>query len=224
MHLLSHSPSTRQGELFHLSCLFPSWQQVLFYKFNDWILLCNQYLSCLLWFWSLWGVLIGCVCCYLLVPLLLIILNHPLFSLELCRVIFLLLSFFFFGMYVFLLLFFFFASSCFFSFSCVSFSSSHMLFHFFLPFFPSSLRVSRLIVLAVVLFSPYFSSFLSCVSSSPQAPRVHLKRKMETTSISFCLPFGSFARCLSKINFLFCLWWMSFIHRTCYCWMLLEMV
>ena len=48
-------------------------------------------------------------------------------------------------------------------------------------------------------FCPYSSSFASCVSSSPQAPSPHFKRKtmQKKTSISFCLPFGD----LCKISF-----------------------
>ena len=36
---LSHSPSRRQGQLFDISCCFPSWQQVPCYHFDDWTFL-----------------------------------------------------------------------------------------------------------------------------------------------------------------------------------------
>ena len=119
----------------------------------------------------------------------------------------------------------FFPSSFVFLLLCFLLFSQHMLFLFsFLSLV--SLRVSRLIVLAVVFFSPCSSSFSSCVSSSPQAPCAHLKRKtMETSGISFCLPLGDLCEnVLSKNHCFFFLWWMSFIHRTCSCWMLLEYV
>ena len=33
---LADTSSRRQGQLFDISCFFPSWQQVTFYHFNDW--------------------------------------------------------------------------------------------------------------------------------------------------------------------------------------------
>ena len=70
------------------------------------VLLCNKYLSLLLWFWQIVWLLVGCVSSFLLVPLLLIIsLIIPFSLLNFVLLYFFLLSFFFFGFYlVFLLL------------------------------------------------------------------------------------------------------------------------
>ena len=124
-------------------CLFPSWQQVPFYHFND-LIFC-----CAISTWRFYHgsrqffcVLVGCVCSFLLVPLLLIILHHSFFSLfNFVLLFFFLLSFFFGGcmsscycVFLFLLLFY--------SFSCVSFSSSPML----------------------LCFSSFLSCFFACIS------------------------------------------------------------
>ena len=99
--------------------------------------------------------------------LLLILLHHSRFFLQFCLIIFACcLSSCFGWLYVFLFSFFLFSSSC--IFPSLVFPSLHQ--------FLASLRVSRLIVFSVG-FCPYSSSFSSCVSSSPQAPRADLKRK-----------------------------------------------
>ena len=64
---LSHSPSRRQGELFHFSCLFPSWAQVPFYSFHGCILFCNNnfnfsFVFCLIFVF----LLVVFVCCWCL--------------------------------------------------------------------------------------------------------------------------------------------------------------
>ena len=93
------------------------------------LFLCNKYLSIFLlsWFWSIF--LCSCWLCFsfLLVPLLLIRLHHFFFFLQFCPFV-LLVVFLLFGVVCLLVLVLFFPSSCFFSFSYVSFSSSPMLF------------------------------------------------------------------------------------------------
>ena len=100
-----------------------------------------------------------------------------------------------FGLYVFLFLCFFFSSSCFFSFSCVSFSSSPMLLLSIHPFFPASLRVSRLIVLAVavLVLIPPLSHLVFFFSPGPRAN--FTRKTMEETHFILFAFRGSLRKC-----------------------------
>ena len=110
-----------------------------------------------------------------------------------------LLSFFFcFGLYLFLFLLFF--SSCFFFFSFASFSSSPMLFLICSSFLSCFFACISFDCSCCCSSCVYSSSFSSCVSSSPQAPARTWKGKMETTSISFCLPFGELCEIVLSKN------------------------
>ena len=179
------------------------------------LFLCNKYLSFWSWFWSIF--LCFCWSClfFLLVPLLLILLHHSFLFLQFSLLFFFLLSFFFFGLYVFLFLFFS-PSSWFFSFSCVSFSSSPMLFLFCLPFFLASLHLSRLIVLAVVVLVivPPLSQLVFLLLPSP--PRAFEQENNGLKTNHFVCLSGI----LTKMSFyriiVYCFGWISFIHRTCF--------
>ena len=92
-----------------------------------------------------------------------------------------------------------------------------MLFLFFLPFFPASLHVSRLIVLAVVVLViiPPLSQLVFLLLPSP--PRAFEQESNGLKNKSFCLPFWDpCENVLSQNHCFFFLWWISFIHRTCF--------
>ena len=209
-HFLSHSPSKWQGELFRFSCLFPFWAQVPFDSFHGCILFCNNnFCNYSFLFCFIFVVFAGCVCFFLLVSLLLILLRH-FFSLMTSVFWFFFLFFFFaFAFHVF-------SSGCLsYPFpvslpSLVFLSVIHpylvLMFSFVLCF----LFVSRLNLFLLCVFSPCSSSFLIfCVFFSP-GPRVHLKRTtMERTTIwaHFVAFRGSLRKCpLRKIilYFFFC--------------------
>ena len=186
------------------------------------LFLCNKYLSFWSWFWSIF--LCSCWLCLFffvgasasefsfIIPFLFLQFSLILF--------FFLLSFFFFWVVCLLVLVFFFPSSCLFSFSCVSFSSSPMFFLFYFPFFPASLHLSRLIVLAVVVLViiPPLSQLVFLLLPSP--PRAFEQESNGLKNKSFCLPIGDpCENVISQNHCFFFLWWISFIHRTCFCFM-----
>ena len=123
-----------------------------------------------------------------------------------------------FGLYVFLFLFF---SLLLFSFLLLCF----LLFItcvilLFLPFFPASLHVSRVIVLAVVVLViiPPLSQIVFLLLPSP--PRAFEQESNGLKHKSFCLPIGDpCENVLSQNHCFFFMWWISFIHRTCFCFM-----
>ena len=129
------------------------------------------------------------------------------------------MSFFFFGLYVFLFLcvcvcvsvcvvVFLFPSSCFFSFSCVSFSSWPMLFLFGLALFPASLHVSRLIVLVVVVFLLIAPLSHLVLFLLPRPPRALERKTMEETYFILFAFRGSLRICpFTESLFLFFFRW-----------------
>ena len=126
--------------------------------------------------------------------------------------LFLLSSFFFLGLYVFVFLIFV-LSSCLFSFSCVSFSDSHLLCLLFVSFI--FWRVSRLIVFVVVvlvLIPPLYHLLLF----SPPPPTRALEKETNgknTYLILFAFS-GIFAKMSLLQNHLCFFWWISFVRRT----------
>ena len=153
---LSHSPSRRQGQLFDISCCFPSWQQVPFYHLMIKLFLCNKYLSFFIMVLVKFSV-------FLLVVFVFFVgasaSDSPSSFLFLSSFFFL-LSFFFLGCMsscsCVCVLVFLFPSSCFFSFPCVSFSSWPMLFLFGLPLFPVSLHVVVPVLIAPLSHLVFF--------------------------------------------------------------------
>ena len=181
VHLLSHLPSRRQGELLQLSRLFRSWQQAPIFLI---IAFCCAISARVFSFGSV-HFCCSCWLCllFLLAPLLLTIFHH---SFSLLNYVFLfsfLLSFFFLGCMFFVPVIFL-SSSCLFSFSCVSFSDSPMFFLF--SCWQASVLlfcVSCLIVLALCLFLLVPLVLIFGFFFFP-SPRAHLKRKtMERTTI-----------------------------------------
>ena len=159
---------------------------------------------------------------FLLVPLLLILLHHSFFHSSISLFFFLPVVFLLFGLYVFLFLFF---PPPLASFPSLVFPSLHNTYVIllFLPFFPASLHVSRVIVLAVVVLViiPPLSQLVFLLLPSP--PRAFEQESNGLKNKSFCLPIGDpCENVLSQNHCFFFLWWISFIHRTCFCFMFLD--
>ena len=156
-------------------------------------------------------------------PLLLILLHHSFFLfLNLVFFFFLPVVFLLFGLHVFLFLFFFPLLLLLFLLLCFLLFITYVIL-LLLPFFPASLHVSRVIVLAVVvlvIISP-LSQLVFLLLPSP--PRAFEQESNGAKNKSFCLPIGDpFENVLSQNHCFFFLWWMSFIHRTCFCFLFLD--
>ena len=220
LHLLSHWPSSTQGECFDFSCLVTSWQQ----NRSLCIILTIDF-CCAMGTW---------VFIRLFNVLLLLLVVLVIFCWCLCFWFSFIISFFF--LILLLLLFFFFGGlyvSCFcyfsflllfISFSCVPFSSSHVLFLFvFLCFLLIGVYLVWFFLL--LCFFSLFLLFSSCVSFFSPGPHAHLKRKYGNSKYLILFTFrGALRKCPFEKSVLFFLWQMSFIHRTCSCWMFLEYV
>ena len=191
-HFLSHSPSRRQGKLFHFFAFSLLEHRSLFIVFV--VAFCSAITTSMFLFCSVSFLLfLLVVSVFLLVSLLLILLRHSFLSLSLLTSVFLfffLFYFFVFAFHVFpvvCLIFLFFLFLCFFLwltpilFLCICLS--------FVFFCVSRLNV--LVLCVCVCVSSFFLVFLIfCVFFSPGS-RVRLKRTtMERTTTSLCLPFG----------------------------------
>ena len=201
-HFLSHSPSRRQGELFHFFSFSHLEHRSLSIFFM--VAFCSAITPSVFPFCS-----VSHFCCYcwvvfvfLLVSLLLIILHRSFLSLDFCLLVLLPVLFRFFAFYVFFFLLFVSSSSCFFSFSCVSFCDSPI---FFVGMF-----------LLCVFFSPCSSSFSFFGFLLP-----HAFEKENHGKNNYLILFafrGSLRTCpFRKIIVYFVLGWISFVRRTCLC-------
>ena len=135
---------------------------------------------------------------------------------------FLSVVFLLFGLYVFLFLCFFSPILFLFLLLCFLLFITYVIL-LLLPFFPASLHVSRVIVLAVVVLViiPPLSQLVFLLLPSP--PRAFEQESNGLRNKSFCLPIGDpFENFLSQNHCFVILWWMSFIHRTCFCFMFLD--
>ena len=208
-HFLSHSPSRRQAELFYFSCLFPFLSAGPFLYFHGCIFSATTSAICPFCCVSFLLFLLV-VFVFLLVSLLLILLHHSFLSLDFCLLVFCPAFFLPFCVPCFFFLLLVLSSSCFLSFSYVSFCDSPL---------SCSHVSSRLIFFALCFFYPCSSSFSSFVFSSPQAPACAWEGQpwIEQLSHFVCLS-GIFAKMsFAQIYCVFTFWWISFVHRTCIC-------
>ena len=212
---LSHSPSRRQGELFHFLAFSLLEHRSLFIVFM--VAFCSAIptsIFLLFCFSLLFFFFFFLVFVFLLVFLLLILLRHSFLSLDFCLFVFppvfssFLRSMFF--------------SSCLsylppvFSFSFVSFCGSPYLVLMYLLSFVFFLYLVWMFLLCV--FSSLLLFLIFCVFFSP-GPRVRLKRiTMEKQLSHFVCLSGIFAKMSFAQNYcLFFILWILFVHRTCVC-------
>ena len=217
--LLSHTSSKRQGQLFDIFAFSLLDNKSLSIILVIELFLCNKYLSFWSWFWS--NFLCFCwLCLFFCVGAsasdspssFRFFLQFSFFFLPVVFLLFWVVCFLVIVSFPLLL---------FFSFSCVSFSSSPMLFLFFLPFF---------LFFSCISFDcscccgscHYSSSFSACVFSSPSPPRAFEQENNGLKNQSFCLPFGDpCENVLSQNHCFFSL--VDFFHRrTCFCFMFLD--
>ena len=213
-HFLSHSPSRRQGELFYFSCLFPFLAQVPFYIFHGCI--CSATTSAICPFCCVSFLLfLLVVFVFLLVSLLLILLRHSFLSLDFCLLVFLPVFFLRFCVPCFFFLLFVLSSSCFFSFSCVSFCGSPLScsYVFLCPLFSFRISFDFFFALCFFLLVPPLSHLLCFLL--PRPPRALEKDNHGKNNYLILFAFrGSLRKCpLRKIIvFFFCGFLLSTEH------------